>query len=157
MAKLHIHSLSMKHGCREVRAALKTLPKTLDAMYADAYERIRNEEAESAQLAEAALFWVICARRNLTVRDMQHLYATQELSDGELLEEDDLPDGGILKEACGGLLMVDAASQIVRLVPHTAQQYFEEHCKLLIKRAWLALTKSASHTWHCPTSPVAHA
>lgn len=62
-----MNSLSKKLSCREVRAALKSLPKTLDAMYADAYERIENQETEFAELAEAVLFWVICAKRNLTV------------------------------------------------------------------------------------------
>lgn len=136
-----MNSLSRKLSCREVRTALKTLPKTLDAVYADAYERIEHQETEFAELAEAVLFWVICARRNFTVQDLQHLYATQELSDGELLEEDDLPDGDILTEACGGLVMVDAESQVVRLVHYTAQQYFEEYHKLLIKRAQLTLTR----------------
>jgi hypothetical protein len=120
---------------------LKTLPKTLDAMYADAYERRENQETEFAELAEAVLFWVICARRNFTVQDLQHLYATQELSGGELLEDDDLPDGDILTEACSGLVMVDAESQIVRVVHYSAQQYFEEYHKLLIKRARLTLTR----------------
>jgi hypothetical protein len=136
-------SLSKKLSCREVRTALKSLPKTLDAMYADAYERIENQETEFAELAEAVLFWVICARRNFTVQDLQHLYATQELSDGELLEEEDLPDGDILTEACSGLVMVDAESQVVRLVHYTAQQYFEEYHKLLIKRAQLTLTRTS--------------
>lgn len=141
LAKLHMSSLSKKLSCREVRAALKSLPKTLNAMYADAYERMENQETEFAELAEAVLFWIICARRNLTVRDLQHLYATQALSDGELLEEDDLPDGDVLTEACSGLVMVDAELQVVRLVHYTAQQYFEEYHKLLIKKAQLALTR----------------
>lgn len=138
-----MNSLSKKLSCREVRAALKSLPKTLDAMYADAYERIENQETEFAELAEAVLFWVICAKRNLTVQDLQHLYATQELSDGELLEQDDLPDCDILTEACGGLVMVDTESQVVRLVHYTAQQYFEEYHKVLMKRAQLALTRTS--------------
>lgn len=124
-----------------MRSALKILPKTLDAVYADAYERIENQETEFAELAEAVLFWVVCARRNFTVQDLQHLYATRELSNGELLEEDDLPDGDILTEACSGLVMVDAESQLVRLVHYTAQQYFEEYHKLLIKRAQVTLTQ----------------
>lgn len=140
MAKLHINSLSKKLSCREVRSALQTLPKTLDAMYADAYERIENQETEFAELAEAVLFWVVCARRNFTVQDLQHLYATRELPDGEVLEQDDLPDGDILTEACSGLVMVDAESQVVRLVHYTAQQYFEEYHRLLIMRAQLSLT-----------------
>jgi hypothetical protein len=135
--------LSKKVSRKEVRAALKTLPKTLDAMYSDAFERMESQDTEYAELAETILFWVICARRNLTVRDLQHVYATRELSEGELLEEDDLPDGDILTEACSGLIIVDAESQVVRLVHYTAQQYFEEYHKQLMREAKLTLTRSS--------------
>ncbi|KAL7926757.1 hypothetical protein ACQKWADRAFT_318066 [Trichoderma austrokoningii] len=141
LAKLHIDSLSKTLGGRQVRAALASLPETLDAMYADAYERMANQETESAEMAEAVLFWVICSRRDLTVRDLQQVYATQELSDGELLAELDLPDDDLLIEACGGLITVDAESQIVRLVHYTAQQFFEKHHKLLVERARLTLAR----------------
>ncbi|KAL7939595.1 hypothetical protein V8C35DRAFT_287105 [Trichoderma chlorosporum] len=140
LAKLHVDSLSQKFSRKEVRVALKTLPSTLDATYSDALERIQSQDAESAGLAELILFWVICAKRSLTVQDLQHLYATRELSDGESLDEDDLPDGDILTGVCSGLITVDNESQVVRLVHYTAQQYFESchHTRLLEAKLRLA-------------------
>ncbi|KAM0253974.1 hypothetical protein ACHAQJ_006987 [Trichoderma viride] len=141
LAKLHVDSLSKKVSRKEVRYTLKTLPKTLDAMYADAFERMESQDTEYTELAETILFWVVCAKRNFTVQDLQHLYATRELSDGESLEEDDLPDGDILTETCSGLVIVDGESQVVRLVHYTAQQYFEESHKLQMREAKLTLTR----------------
>lgn len=69
------------------------------------------------------------------------MYATQELSEGVALEEDDLPDGEILTGACGGLIMVDNESQTVRAVHYTAQQYFERCYGQKLMQARLSLTK----------------
>ncbi|KAL7908738.1 hypothetical protein GGI35DRAFT_493723 [Trichoderma velutinum] len=140
LAKLHVDFLSRKISRKEVRIALKTLPSTLDATYSDALERIYSQDSDSAELAELILFWVVCAKRSLTVQDLQHLYATRELSDGESLDEDDLPDGDILTGVCSGLIIVDDESQLVRLVHYTAQQYFENchHTRLLEAKLSLA-------------------
>ncbi|KAK4059226.1 hypothetical protein Trihar35433_11113 [Trichoderma harzianum] len=140
LAKLHVESLSRKISRKDVRLALKTLPSTLDATYSDALERIYSQDSESAELAELILFWVVCAKRSLTVQDLQHLYATRELSGGESLDEDDIPDGDILTGMCSGLIIVDDESQLVRLVHYTAQQYFENchHTRLLEAKMSLA-------------------
>ncbi|RFU72749.1 serine threonine- kinase chk2 [Trichoderma arundinaceum] len=113
---------------------------TLDATYSDALERIYSQDPDSVELAELILFWVISARRSLTVRDLQHLYATRELSDGESLEEDDLPDDDILTGVCSGLIIVDAESQVVRPVHYTAQQYFDKCHQVRMQEAKLDLT-----------------
>ncbi|KAJ4862854.1 protein kinase domain-containing protein [Trichoderma breve] len=140
LAKLHVESLSRKISRKDVRIALKTLPSTLNATYSDALERIYSQDSESAELAELILFWVVSAKRSLTVQDLQHLYATRELSDGESLDEDDIPDGDILTGVCSGLIIVDEESQLVRLVHYTAQQYFENchHTRLLEAKMSLA-------------------
>ncbi|KAL7791368.1 hypothetical protein V8C37DRAFT_382899 [Trichoderma ceciliae] len=143
LAKLHVDSLSKKINRKEVRIALRTLPSTLDATYSDALGRINSQDPESVELAELVLFWVICARKSLTVRDLQHLYATRVLSDGQSLEEDDLPDGDILTGVCSGLIIVDAESQVVRPVHYTAQQYFEKCHRQQLREARLDLTNTS--------------
>lgn len=140
LAKLHADSLSRKINRREVRAALKTLPSTLDATYADALKRMYGQDPDSARLAEQVLFWVISARRSLTIQDLQHLYATRGLQPEDSLEEDDLPDGDALTGVCSGLIIVDAESQAVRPVHYTAQQYFEKCHRPRILQAKLELT-----------------
>ncbi|KAF4978531.1 hypothetical protein FZEAL_5103 [Fusarium zealandicum] len=125
LAKLHLESLSQKINRKEVRSSLQTLPSTLDATYSDALERIYRQSPDAVELAEAVLFWVVCVKRPLTVLELQQMYATQQLPEETLLEEDDLPDGDILIGACGGLVSIDVESKTVRLVHYTAQQYFE--------------------------------
>ncbi|KAF5021013.1 hypothetical protein F66182_6944 [Fusarium sp. NRRL 66182] len=126
LAKLHLESLSQKINRKEVRSSLRTLPASLNATYSDALERIYRQAPEAVGLAEAVLFWVLCAKRPLTILELQQLYATEGLPEDSALEEDDLPDADILTGACGGLVMIDSDSKTVRIVHYTAQQYFEQ-------------------------------
>ncbi len=124
LAKLHLESLSKKINRKAVRAALKTLPTTLDATYANAVQRIYNQAPDLVEIAEVVLFWVLCAKRPLSVLEMRHAYATLELPGGTALEDDDLPDGEILTSVCGGLILLDGVPQTVRVVHYTANEYF---------------------------------
>lgn len=140
LAKLHLESLSKKINRKAVRAALRTLPTTLDATYSDAVQRIYNQAPELVEVAESVLFGVVCAKRPLSVLEIRHVYATLELPDGAFLEDDDLPDGEILTSTCGGLILVDAESQTVRLVHYTAQEYFERSHTQALAAARLSLS-----------------
>ncbi|KAK2880075.1 hypothetical protein FQN49_000589 [Arthroderma sp. PD_2] len=141
LAKLHIDSLSQKITRKDVRSTLRTLPTTLDATYSEALRRIYCQSSETIDLAESILFWVLCAKRPLTVLELQHVYAALPLSETEALEDDDLPDGDILTGACGGLIIVDGDSQTVRPIHYTTQEYFERcHAQTLLA-AKLKLTK----------------
>ncbi|KAF6820669.1 ankyrin [Colletotrichum plurivorum] len=128
LVALNLHSLSRKLTRRDIRASLSVLPKTLDATYEQALERIRTQAEEDVELAETVIMWILCARRPLSVLALQHAYAVHLLSqdgDGESmpLEDDDLPPKDIITGVCGGLITVDCTSQIVRLVHYTAQDY----------------------------------
>jgi hypothetical protein len=125
LARLHVDSISKKINRRAVRDALRTLPTTLDATYSDALGRIGNQAPELFELARSVLYWVLCAKRPLSVPELCHTYAMSELPGATPLADDDLPDAEILLSACGGLILVDADSQTVRMVHYTAQEYFE--------------------------------
>lgn len=141
MAKLHIDSLSQRITRKQIRSSLQTLPTTLDDTYANAVQRIYNQAQDIVDLAESILFWVICARRPLTILELQHIYATQGVESGMMLEEDDMPDEEILTSACRGLVIVDKISRVVRIVHYTAQQYFERaHAQnLLVAKSSLTI------------------
>ena len=104
-------------------------------MYEQTFSRIRSQAEEDVELAEMVLFWIVCARRPLTVLELQQMYAMRTMisdddddddDDDELtLDEDDLPDSDSLTGVCGGLVIVEDNSGIVRLVHYTAQEYFE--------------------------------
>ncbi|CAJ0548883.1 Ff.00g024960.m01.CDS01 [Fusarium sp. VM40] len=140
LAKLHLESLSQKINRKEVRISLKTLPASLNATYSEALDRIYRQAPEAVELAEAVLFWVLCAKRSLTILELQQIYATQDLPEDAGLEEDDLPDADILTGVCGGLIMVDSDSRTVRLVHYTAQQYFEQFHSQKLTQARISIT-----------------
>lgn len=94
-------------------------------MYDEATHRISTQDTDSSELALSVLFWIASARRPLTVQELQHLYAIEQVADGEDLDQDDLPDGDILTAVCGGLITVESDAQLVHLIHYSAQEYFE--------------------------------
>ncbi|KAI0425854.1 hypothetical protein F5Y09DRAFT_320665 [Xylaria sp. FL1042] len=141
LAKLHIDSLSQRITRKQVRSSLQTLPTTLDSTYANALQRVYNQAPDIVDLAELVLFWVICARRQLTILELQHMYAAHTLDHETMLEEEDLPDEEVLTSACRGLVIIDGISRVVRIVHYTAREYFERtHApKLLVARSSLTI------------------
>lgn len=125
LATLHFESLSRKLNRKEVRACLRTLPSTLDATYEQALLRLRSQADEDVEVAETILFWILGARRLLTVVELQHMYAMRDLSCEAALRDEDLPDAETLTQVCGGLVTVHAETQAVRLVHYTAQKYLQ--------------------------------
>ncbi|KAJ0413510.1 hypothetical protein BJY00DRAFT_319712 [Aspergillus carlsbadensis] len=141
LAKLHLESLSTKINRKAVRSAVRTLPTTLDDTYSEALQRIHDQPADTAELAELVLLWIVCARQSLTVPQLQHMYATKELEGNMALEDDDLPDGEILTSACGGLINVDTESETIQVIHYTVQQYFERALGPKLMAARLGMTK----------------
>ncbi|KAJ0310675.1 hypothetical protein Brms1b_008627 [Colletotrichum noveboracense] len=130
LAALNLDFLSRKLTRRNVRSSLSILPKTLDATYEQALERIRTQAEEDVELAETIILWILCARRPLDVHELQHMYAVHLLTRDEipqaeaiLLEDDDLPPEDIITGVCGSLIVVDSTSKTVRFVHYTAQDY----------------------------------
>lgn len=106
-----------------MRKALSTLPKELDKTYDQAMERIRSQDTESVRLAERVLAWMSNARRPFSVEELLHGLAVQP---GEKnFNEEAVDAGDELVSVCAGLVTVDRESQIIRLVHHTTQHYFE--------------------------------
>ncbi|KAJ6099060.1 serine/threonine-protein kinase chk2 (cds1) [Penicillium canescens] len=141
LAKLHLESLSTKINRKAVRSSLRTLPASLDDTYSEALRRIYDQSSDAVALAETVLFWVICASQPLTVIQLQHMYATKELTDDMPLEIDDLPDADILTAACGGLVTVDNESQTIHAIHYTVQQYFERSFSQKLVAAKMSVTK----------------
>ncbi|KAF6801238.1 ankyrin [Colletotrichum sojae] len=146
LVALNLHSLSRKLTRRDIRASLSVLPKTLDATYEQTLERIRTQAEGDVELAGTVIMWILCARRPLSVLELQHAYAVYLLSqddDGELMlrEDDDLPPRDIIIGVCGGLVTVDGTSQIIRLVHYTAQDYLLRTHGKQLHRPRLELTK----------------
>jgi len=105
---------------------LKSLPTGSQAYgyaYEDAMERIEAQDADSRELAEHVLSWIICAEGQLITAELQHALAV-EVCEPELNGEN-LPQIEDMVSVCAGLVTVDEKSNIIRLVHYTTQEYFE--------------------------------
>lgn len=120
IAKLHMDALKTKASPAAIIKALHTLPTELEKIYELALERIQHQSADGWEIATKLLSWVVYAYRPLTLSEIQHALAVNEGDDH--FEESEISDADILLNVCGGLLIID---DTVRLVHHTAQEYFE--------------------------------
>ncbi|OBT58034.1 hypothetical protein VE04_01415 [Pseudogymnoascus sp. 24MN13] len=126
LAHLHLDSLIGKRSPKAVRTALKSLPSgsnAYDEAYKDAMIRIEGQLLDQKGLAWQVLSWITCAKRPLTMVELQHALAI-ELGESSL-DEDNLPQIEDMVSVCAGLVTVDEESEIIRLVHYTTQEYFE--------------------------------
>ncbi len=100
----------------DIEDALKDLPRGmsgLDILYRQAMERINSQNDGVRETANKVLYWIINAKRPLTVTELQHAVAvrdkTFELKKGYLLEPEDLVSD------CAGLVTVDEQSSITSM------------------------------------------
>jgi ankyrin repeat protein len=106
---------------------LEELPigsKSLDLAYEKAIQRIQGQKPGFVELAWRVISWITCAKRPLTSTELQHALAV-ELNDVELCE-DNLEDIDEMVSSCAGLVTVDREGDIIRLIHHTTQRYFEQ-------------------------------
>jgi hypothetical protein len=107
-------SLKSKSKRREVRKALESLPQMLDDTYKEAMERIEAQCGDDRNLAERVLSWITYAFRPLSLQELR--YALGTMRGMTEVTDDDLDDQDVLISVCGGLVIVDEESSIVRLV-----------------------------------------
>ncbi|KAJ7481304.1 ankyrin repeat-containing domain protein [Mycena galericulata] len=123
LAKLHIESLCTKSNVKQVREALKSLPKTLNDSYEHAMKRIEEQNQEDRQLAHSTLTWVANTKRPLTALELQTALAIEP--DTQSLDEDNIFAIEIILSVCAGLVIVDEQLSVVRLVHYTVQEYLD--------------------------------
>ncbi|KAF5974131.1 ankyrin repeat domain-containing protein [Fusarium coicis] len=126
LAELHIGSLVGSASPKALRNALKQLPTGNDQAYRDIMRRIDREKTQSQRdLAYQVLEWLTRAKRALTLRELQDALAVEPDSTEHCLDKENLPEEDELVCACAGLVAVDKASGIIRLVHYTAQDFFK--------------------------------
>ncbi|KAJ6580363.1 ankyrin repeat-containing domain protein, partial [Mycena vulgaris] len=123
LAKLHTESLATKSTIRAVRDALQHLPTDLNHTYDEAMNRIHSQNKDDKELALQALTWVAYAKRPLSVGELQEAMAIEP--DVTTLDADNLLDINIVLSVCAGLLIVDEAMSVVRLIHYTTQGFFD--------------------------------
>ena len=86
-------------------------------------ERIQSQGQGLRDLSFRVIAWIVHAQRPLTKSEMQHALATT--NDASSLDLESITEIGLLVSVCAGLVTVDMKSNIVRLVHHTAMEYFD--------------------------------
>lgn len=118
---------------KQVKSALAKISKgfqgtkdptqVYDQSYAEAIKRIDDQPSARSELARKALSWITYAARQLTTGELCHALAVEP--DTEELDRDNIPDVDDIISVCAGLVVVDEASNVVRLVHYTTQEYLE--------------------------------
>ena len=141
---MHIEAIASELKISRVRKALTGLPEILDKTYDDAMKRImEGQETNRKILAMNILMWLSCAKKPLTVRELQHAVAIMELDpDEHELDEDDFYDQDLLLTVCAGLVVVDPESGVIRLCHFTLQEYFERHRAKFFPNSSMLITQA---------------
>jgi hypothetical protein len=99
------------------------LEQVYDESYDEAIKRIESQPSAMSGLARKALSWITYAERPLTTGELCHALAV-DVGDDDL-DEDNIPEVEDVISVCAGLVVVDEASNVIRLVHYTTQEYFE--------------------------------
>ncbi|KAB8300991.1 hypothetical protein EYC80_002915 [Monilinia laxa] len=144
LVHMHIEAIASELKISRVRKALNSLPEILDKTYDDALKRIaEGQDANRTSLAMSILMWLSCAKRPLTVCELQHAMAITELDPGQNeLDEDDFYDQDLLLTVCAGLVVIEPDSGVIRLCHFTLQEYLERHRAKSFPNAQVLITRA---------------
>ncbi|KAF2821692.1 hypothetical protein CC86DRAFT_255031, partial [Ophiobolus disseminans] len=135
LAKLHVDQLTAMVVPAQVKSALSKMFKVSEnasqliqaynEQYDLAMERISNQPAYQADLARATLAWMTFACRPLVPAELCTALAMELSDDKSALDQDFLPDIGLLVSICAGLVTVDKEANVIRPAHNTTQEYLE--------------------------------
>ena len=137
-----------------IKSALTSMSGELDETYRDALKRIQKQAGDDGELGMRILGWITHAKRPLSVNELRYGLAVEYSDIPEEMEEFDeenLLSPGSLVDVCAGLVIIDANSQVVRLVHYTTQEYIDkarldlfEGCEVDMSRACLTYLSQRS-------------
>ena len=117
-------SLATKRTPRAVQEALQNLPTEIGDTYDQAMQRIEATNDDDRKIVMNFLLWIAFSTRPLSVAEVEH--ASSIIAGATDIDPDEVLGAGDLTSMCAGLVIIDA-SDIVRLVHFSAQNYFMEN------------------------------
>ena len=143
LAQLLMDSFRDKLTVRDVKCALRNLPKGSDAYdvaYHAAMERILAQGKGSSEMAKKILAWILCACRPLSTLELLHALAV-EPGDTEI-DEDNILETEQLLTICAGLVTIDEQSDNVRFIHYTTQEYLQRNLETWLPDAKIDVARS---------------
>jgi hypothetical protein len=133
VARFLVDRFAELHTMRQIKALITRLsadsatPKEpLDVykqVYSETLERINNQGEGDRELARKVLLWITRAARLMTTKE---LCCALSIEPGDMeVDLDNWSPVEIIVLVCAGLVIVDAESDIIRLVHYTTQEYFD--------------------------------
>ncbi|KAI1325370.1 hypothetical protein F5Y16DRAFT_273516 [Xylariaceae sp. FL0255] len=126
LAQLHMDYLvgNCNYTVLGFKESLCALPQTPDDVYQSTLERIAKQPEFKQTLAIRSLGWLIHTKRPLTISELLEAVAvepnTREYGSLRIVPSE------VLTSVCAGIIVVDAATKVVRLAHYTAAQYLRE-------------------------------
>ncbi|KAJ7453123.1 ankyrin repeat-containing domain protein [Mycena latifolia] len=121
LAKFHIDSLKAKHTVKVVRDTLVNMPGDLNRTYDDIMQRIDRQSEDDRDLARRTLSWISNVKRPLRPAELREALAVEP---GHTKPDPyNLLDIELILSICAGLVIVDEADDLVRLIHYTTQDY----------------------------------
>lgn len=102
---------------------LDDLPRTPNGLYDIAMPRIEAQDERDADRAKQVFAWIYYAREPLSLGQLQYALAIRP--GDKAIDQAGCVKGDILTTTCGGLVVLDKESQIVRFVHPTTRSYLE--------------------------------
>ena len=103
-----------------------------------AMERIDSQTEGIRELAMQVLSWITFAMRPLTTSELQHALAVEFRE--STFDSDNITSREDMLSTCAGLVVLDQASNIIRLVHYSTQEYLERAQQLWFPERQLAQT-----------------
>ncbi|PQE08909.1 hypothetical protein CJF32_00002717 [Rutstroemia sp. NJR-2017a WRK4] len=134
MAVLQIERILAERTPTKIRKALQTLPSKLEANYQDTLERIRKQAEPDNEYGIRILQWVSASQQPLSVKQLSLALSIEWNDDEEpphSIDPENELDPDSIVDVCGGLVIIEPASQEVRLVHFTVQEFFSRNPPVL--------------------------
>ena len=103
-------------------------------------ERNNSQHPDQAALARKVLYWIFYASRPLTILEIKHALAV-ETGDSSL-DEDNIPEEGLLLSVCNGLVTYEEEGSFLALVHYSFQQYLEQKAESLFPKAQVDIVRT---------------
>ena len=132
-------SLATKRTPRAVQEALQNLPTKIGDTYDQAMQRIEATNEDDRKIVMSFLLWIAFSTRPLRVAEVEH--ATATIEGATSIDVDEILSASDLTSMCAGLVIIDA-SDIVRLVHFSAQNYFKENREKWFSNGDLTLART---------------